>query len=127
MQWLNSLSMNLLNKDLDGLWARQQAISDNLANFETPGYKPKTVSFEDQLRAMLSSSAEKESELVKKVGDVSPVMTTQDDLTLRLDGNGVDFEKENVEFLRTEFNYDTSLRLLSDTFSRLRTVINAGK
>ena len=40
----NSISM--AEKSLDFLWAKQQIISYNIANVDTPGYKAKYVTFE---------------------------------------------------------------------------------
>lgn len=127
MNWMDSVSMSLLNKDLDGLWTRQQAISDNLANIETPGYKSKSVSFEDQLQQQLAEQGRTKSQQIGGIDDVSPVTTVASDETYRADGNGVDVEKENLEMARTGLNYMYSLQMVSDEFSRLRTVIDGGK
>ncbi|MCX6067765.1 MAG: flagellar basal body rod protein FlgB [Chloroflexi bacterium] len=40
---------------LDGLSLRQQAISRNLANVDTPGYKAQTVDFKNTLKRMVDS------------------------------------------------------------------------
>ena len=127
LNWLNNISMNLLDKDLDGLWVRQQAISGNLANVETPGYKSQNVSFEDQLRQCLADPGETKSDLNAQIEDTQPVITKSNDLTQRLDGNNVDEEQQNVELARTQLNYMYSLRELSDYFSRLRYAITEGK
>ncbi|HEX3037476.1 MAG TPA: flagellar basal body rod protein FlgB [Oscillospiraceae bacterium] len=124
MNWLDSVSLNAMNKDLDGLWARQQAISNNLANYETPGYKAKTVSFEDQLQAQLSNKSATEKETVNNIKSIKPITVEHADETFRLDGNGVDLEAENIEMARTQYNYMYTLRALTDSFARLKTVIN---
>ena len=36
-------SLSLMTKALDGLWKRQEVISNNLANVDTPGYKSQYV------------------------------------------------------------------------------------
>lgn len=126
MNWLDSASINLMNKDLDGLWTRQQAISDNIANVETPGYKSKQVSFEDQLQEQLSQSTGN-SDLVSRLKNTQPVTTVSEDESSRLDGNNVDVEQQNVELARTQLNYMYSLRELSDYFSRLKYAITDGK
>ena len=127
LNWLDNISVNLMNKDLDGLWTRQQEISDNIANVETPGYKSKSVSFEDQLKALLSDSSASNSETIDNIKSMQPQITVSDDKTSRLDGNNVDAEKENIELARTQLNYMYSLRELSDYFSRLRYAITDGK
>ncbi|WP_283607252.1 flagellar basal body rod protein FlgB [Faecalispora anaeroviscerum] len=128
MDWLNSVPINLLTKDLDGLWLRQQAISGNLANWETPGYKSKEVSFEEELQKSLSSQSEqKKSEMLHAIDDTQPQVTVSQALSQRMDGNNVDVVQQNTEIARTQFNYMYSMRELSDYFSRLRYVITDGK
>ncbi|HHZ01526.1 MAG TPA: flagellar basal body rod protein FlgB, partial [Tissierellia bacterium] len=46
-----SVNLDLLNKTLDGLWLRQQITMENIANYSTPGYKSKTVDFENILKS----------------------------------------------------------------------------
>lgn len=127
MDWLNSISTTLLTKDLDGLWLRQRAISGNLANWETPGYKSKNVSFEEELQKSLAQPVQKKSDFVKLIDSTQPTVTVSEELSQRLDGNNVDLEQQNVEFARTQINYMYSLRELSDHFARLRYVITEGR
>lgn len=127
MNWIDSVSTQLIGKDLDGLWARQQAISDNIANYETPGYKTKSVSFEDQLKAALDGTGSgTQGDLAGAIGSVQPVVTQANDETLRADGNAVDLEQQNIDLARTELNYSYSLQMMSDIFSRLKTAITGG-
>lgn len=123
LDWLNSISMSLLSKNLDGLWARQQAISDNLANVETPGYKSKSVSFEDQLQAQLQDDSRSKQDMIQGIQSVDPA-TTVSEGTLRADGSNVDVEKENINLARTQLDYAFSLQGLTDQFARLRIAIS---
>ncbi len=127
LNWLDGVSINLMNKDLDGLWARQQAISDNVANVDTPGYKSKSVSFENQLLAQLSQNDESQRGLIDGLKNVQPATTISQEQSSRLDGNNVDVEQQNIEMARTQLNYMYSLRELSDYFSRLKYAITDGK
>lgn len=124
MDIFNSLSLNLLDKSLDGLWKRQEIISDNVANYETPGYKRKYVSFEDNLNAVLESGTTKKSELNQKIMNTDIRVGQSDDETMREDGNSVDIEQETIEMARTTLNYMYSQRMLDDYFSRLRCAIS---
>lgn len=126
MDWLNSVPITLLTKDLDGLWTRQQAISSNLTNWETPGYKSKEISFEEELQKSLSSQ-QKRSEKVRVIESTQPQITVSQALSQRMDGNNVDVIQQNTELTRTQFNYMYSMRELSDYFSRLRYVITEGR
>lgn len=122
MEWMDSVPITLLQKDLDGLWTRQRAVSNNIANFETPGYKSKSVSFEDLLRAQVSDPSKTDQETVQGLENVQPVTEELQDV-YRADGNGVDLEKESLNLARTQLNYSYSLQELSDSFARLKTAI----
>lgn len=69
-------------KALDGLFARQAAVAQNVANANTPGYQPLRVSFE---RALLEAAARGEG----AVGALEPRLergrTGLEDPQLRLD------------------------------------------
>lgn len=127
MNWLDSVTGSLLNKDLDGLWARQKVISDNIANVDTYGYQAKTVRFEDQLKAQIQANAGNTEQTIRGIEETQPVIEESTNGTLRLDGNNVDIEQQNVELARTQLNYLYSLRVLSDHFSRLKYAITDGK
>ncbi len=45
----NNIEFKAMQSSLDALWMKQRVISDNIANYETPGYKAKTVIFKLQL------------------------------------------------------------------------------
>jgi flagellar basal-body rod protein FlgB len=125
MNWIDSVSSTLLGKDLDGLWVRQQAISDNMANVETPGYKAKQVSFEDQLLEELASfGSTNPQEASEALSSVTPQVTEAEGETFREDGNGVDLEQQMIDMVRTTTNYSYSLRQMSDYFARLNTAIS---
>lgn len=128
MDWMDSVSTSILNKDLDGLWERQKAISDNIANYETPGYKTKNVSFENQLESQISDSGDStRSELIGNIDNINPVTSVSDGDTYRADGNGVDLEEQNTNLARTEINYLYSLQEISDSFTRLNKAISGSK
>lgn len=127
MNWLDSLPVNLLSKDLDGLWTRQRAIADNMANVSTPDYKAKTVRFEDQLQSVLADTSETPDELTDRIKNTRASVTVTDGQTSRADGNNVDVEQQNIEMARTQLNYMYSLRELSDYFARLKYAITDGK
>lgn len=123
MNWIDTVSSSLLGKDLDGLWVRQQAISDNMANYETPGYKTKQVSFENQLLQQLSSSGKDAGSAAAAIDSVTPQVTEESDEAFRADGNGVDLEQQMIDMARTSTNYSYSLRQMTDYYSRLQTAI----
>ena len=42
--------INVLNRAADAAWQRNEAISNNIANVDTPGYRRKRVNFEETFR-----------------------------------------------------------------------------
>ncbi len=77
----------LAERSLRGLWTRQNIISDNIANINTPGYKAKRLSFDRYL-----ASALEEGERCRPLDFVSSSSSS----SMRVDGNNVDLEGELV-------------------------------
>ena len=48
---MDPVSATMINKALDGLSMRQLATAQNIANANSPGYRPLRVAFEESLRA----------------------------------------------------------------------------
>ena len=117
-------SINMAQKSLDYLWKKQNIITDNIANQDTPGYKSKFVTFEDELRNNI-----KKSELTTSQGYGDAIkesdlkINTTENESARLDGNNVNPDAEYVELARTTIQYQYAIRAVSDEFSRLRSAI----
>ena len=56
MELLGHNSLLMQEKSMDFLWAKQTAILDNISNAETPNYKTKVVTFEENLREKLEEA-----------------------------------------------------------------------
>ena len=48
--------INVLDKAADAAWIRNDAIANNIANVDTPGYKRQDVDFEGELQRALGNS-----------------------------------------------------------------------
>ena len=129
----DSITTALYQKALDGTWQRQKAISNNIANAETPGYKSLKVSFEDNLKSEVnkiqknSTAANGALENFKSISDSAISVDTVNTTSNRADGNNVDLDAENVDMAKTVLNYNYLVRGLSDTYSRLKYAISEGK
>lgn len=126
---LNNIKLNLLNKSLDGLWLRQQTTMDNIANYSTPGYKSKYVDFESQLKDKIENikGNNKNSIINEEIKSSNIIVDNNDNLTMRLDGNNVDLEKENLELAKTQIQYMYTITEMNSYFSKLRSAISEGK
>jgi len=100
-----------LSSALHGLNARQQAIANNIANVNTPGYHATKVSFEDSLASALDSG---------QSPDVAPTLQTSLEPT-QLNGNNVNLDTETLSSVDTNLRYQLTLRAVDHDFSILRT------
>lgn len=127
----------VIEKSLDASLLRNEAIAQNIANVDTPGYNRKTVSFEEQLRNALSNN----SNFVGKrthpkhipIGSTSiddiKINITEDksDLDMRLDGNNVDIEQEMALMAENHIKYEVLIQRMTGTFNRMKSVIREGR
>ena len=115
--------INVLTKAADASWTRNEIITNNLANVDTPGYKRKDVSFQNYLLQELTSGDS--TSLRTRVNDVevgnlnATVYTDFSELSYRLDGNNVDIATENVEFASNQLYYQTVFDTINHQFSML--------
>ena len=127
MSIVGDARIDLVNRALDGLSARQQAIAGNIANVDTPGYKRRDVDFESSLQAYLNggpsgtatfSSTPSPSLLRSSHG---PVPGRSD--SLKNDGNDVDVDYEMTELSETQLRYELLSQAAASRFSLLHDVI----
>lgn len=129
----DSVTTAILQKALDGAWQRQRAISNNIANHETPGYKAIKVNFEDSLNQEIRKldhsmpSKEKLEESLRAIKSANIGVYTDESTSNRADGNNVDMDLENIEMAKTQIQYQYLTRSMTDMFSRLRYAISEGK
>lgn len=124
MNFLSNNTMRVTEKSLDYLWKKQETISENIANADTPGYKYKYVTFEDELRKNLTTAKDQGKSKVREGIEKTKIsIHTAKDETARLDGNNVNIDVENVEMARTSIQYQYALRSINDEITLLRTAI----
>lgn len=105
---------------LDATWQRNKAISENIANIDTPGYKRQDVSFEEQMSKALKKNRTDVTELER----VQPRQyTVNSGLSYRLDGNNVDIDTEMVSLAENQLRYNTLTSQVNYNFERLKNVL----
>ncbi len=119
--------INVLNKAADASWLRNNVISNNIANVDTPGYKRKDVQFESYLKAAMikGGTLDQRVDSVNLNGLNGSIYTDYANLSYRLDGNNVDIDTENSYLAENQIKYYMLLDAMSQEFSRLKTVINS--
>jgi flagellar basal-body rod protein FlgB len=127
----NSLTSAIVNKALDGVWQRQKAISGNIANYETPGYKAKKVSFEaamkSEMEKNISHSAYDPLRARREIEQMKIHTTVDVKGAERADGNNVNLDVENIDLAKAQIQYQYLVRSMTDTLSRLRYAISEGR
>lgn len=129
----DNLTSSTLQRALDGTWQRQKAISANIANHETPGYKATKVSFEETLSREVAKLGGKDvtaKEIRENLGEIknSKIWNYKDDSTsMRADGNNVDIDIENIDMVKTQIQYMYLTRGVTDMYSRLKYAIRGGR
>lgn len=117
--------ISLTEKMLDFLWTRETVTLNNIANDDTPGFKSQYITFEEELKERLSeaSASRLPREAVAQAIDSSKlhIHTTRSETT-RLDGNNVDMDQEQIQLVRTAYEYQYMLNSLNNDFSRLKNV-----
>ncbi len=121
--------INILGKAADGAWARNEAIANNIANADTPGYKRQDVSFETELQHALKASRyrsldTKVAEANLHLNRLEPrVYTDIPNWSYRMDKNNVDIDTENVELASNQIKYNGITNSIDNEFKNLKTVI----
>lgn len=127
---------NIMEKALDASLARNDTISQNLANIDTPNYKRKDVAFEQYLNDSLNKT-NLEGNLTDKrhiainskdIDKIQPTATDgNSDVSMRIDGNNVDVDSEMAYLAKNTIKYNTLIQLINSNFSKIKNVIREGK
>lgn len=128
-------NISLMEKLLDAKWLRNEILSNNIANADTPGYKRSDVSFEEVLKKTLgqknilplATTRKNHISNIKAMEDIKPVVYAQNDTTLRNDRNNVDIDKEMVELTQNTLSYNMTADQLQRVFQLLDTAISGGR
>jgi flagellar basal-body rod protein FlgB len=102
---------------------RQQALSSNIANMDTPGYVAKDYSFREQLSGMAMAST---SESHIAIQSESTVQMVKMDAPMKKNGNSVDLEQNMTELTKNALQYITLVQYLNQRLKTLRSSITEG-
>ncbi|HWU96232.1 MAG TPA: hypothetical protein VN029_11580 [Sphingomonas sp.] len=114
---MESISTALIAKALDGLTARYEATAQNIANANSPGYRPIRVTFEDSLRR---AAAEGPDAIVgvKPEIELAPMPRIASEMRL-------DLEIANAS--QTAMRYGALLSILGRQMDISRSVVSGGR
>ncbi len=119
--------VRVLDRAADASWIRNEAISNNIANVDTPGYKRQDVAFASVLKSALGSSRYETTD--DKVASIRSdrlaprVFTDYENYSYRLDGNNVDIDNENVMLAENQLKYQGLITSINQEFANLKAVM----
>ena len=127
MNSITNNSMRMMERSMEFLWTKQVAMLDNIANVETPNYKPKLVTFEENFQAQLEAADHgrnraSKSSMRQAIEDAS-VSIEEIGETTRRDENGVNLTEQMTELVRNAYQLQYVYQSLSSDISALRTAI----
>jgi flagellar basal-body rod protein FlgB len=111
------LNADLAASLLDACALRQKVIANNIANFNTPGYRRAEVRFEEMLTRALQNGGD------EAVQRVRPEIVVPRTTRVRPDGNDVDLNREIGEQATNALFYRAVLEILDARVRTLRTAI----
>lgn len=119
--------IDVLDLAADATNARQELLSNNLANVDTPNYKRKDIAFEGILQSAMygSESLDRKVQYVNDNREDFQPLTYTDNVSLsyREDGNNVDVHTEEAYLAENKIRYDALVDQMSQEFSRIKTVL----
>ena len=130
---LSTNSMKLMEKSMEFLWTKQTAHLDNIANAETPGYKVKTVTFEEEFQERLQRALRDQNksgqlgklrrQRAERIIEESKWDVWEDEEVTRMDQNGVNITEQMTELSRTAFQQQYLFQAMTSDITTLRTAI----
>jgi flagellar basal-body rod protein FlgB len=105
-----------LERALAGASLRQQAIAQNLANVNTPGYRRQDVDFASALRAAWDEGAH-------EVESVDAAVQTDQTAVMRADGSSVDIDTEAAAQSKNGLQYEAVAAVIKSRTAIMRSAI----
>ena len=93
-----------LDRAIAGATQRQTALASNIANANTPNFKPRDVDFHSALQAAFANGDR------NAVVNAGFAQTTQNDV-MRQDGNGIDVDVESAKMAENGLEYQALVQV----------------
>jgi flagellar basal-body rod protein FlgB len=105
--------------------AREQAISANMANVDTPGYHTQDIDFQGELKKAMNGVLS-QSEDGSVTAQMSPAVQEVQGLMERPDGNNVNLDREGLLMAETQLQYQIGVQLVKHQFHQMLSAISGG-
>ena len=118
----------LMQERLDWTQQRQTALAENIANSDTPGYRPRDLApFQSQLaRQQIALAATDARHIAPASADPLHLSVRRAASERALDGNGVSLETELTKVADTESAQQVTAQLYTSYMGMFRTAIGKG-
>lgn len=132
-----SRAHDLMQQAMDYRAARQDMISGNIANADTPFYRPRDISFEDTLAQKSAQIFADQSQTLQMAhthgahlegidaGSSKPATFFRDGHMARNDGNSVDLDVESTEMAKNSTMFNALTAALKKDSALFKSVIDA--
>lgn len=125
----------VLEKSMNALWMRNETISNNLANVDTPGYKREVVEFESLLKESMSGYSIKGKVTHEKhmpVGtmeahSIQPIHKREENTKYRKDGNNVNVDVEMANLAKNTITYNMVSQRIQGKMNKIKQIIKDGR
>ena len=136
-----SKSFDILEKSLYYRKIRQDMIASNIANADTPYYRPKDIRFEEALQEEVNKKFNVPNPPKLRLArtepghmrgfdeddEARPIVFYRDGHLARNDGNSVDIDVETTEMAKNNIAYNASIQALRKDIDIFKAVIDSSK
>lgn len=135
MKSLFDSDIGLVGKVLDMQLQRQNVVTSNMANIKTPGYRARTLKFEDDLQAALGLDAKgkmsltdhKHMPMVFDAEGFGPEWNKAFKPRIVHGEDRVDLDKEMATMAKTNLHYSALTTVIRSKFEGLKQIITEGQ
>ncbi|WP_226034953.1 flagellar basal body rod protein FlgB [Aquibacillus saliphilus] len=126
-------TINSLEQSLDYASLKNQTISNNISNADTPNYKAKNVVFKNVLDNEIENTFQAKRTHAKHIPFQSSInqqshrVISNSSTTYNHNGNNVDIDKEMTELAKNQIYYQGLVDRLNGKFTSLQSVIKGGR
>ncbi len=124
MSMIDSRILSFIESQLTVAIRRQEALSANIANADTPGYLAQDVQFGEQLQML--NAAGTSSRHIKPAGGDRQVRMFDVESDVKPNGNSVDLDRELTEVTKNGLEFITLMQFLQNKLRTLRYSISEG-
>ena len=118
-----------IGRGLDASWTKNEVISSNIANIDTPGYKKKKVQFGDLLNGELSNLSSLKTNNAKHLqvknykDGYANISTDMSTANMRTDENNVNIDEEMSDLAKNQIYYNVLTQRATGEINKLQNAI----